>query len=218
MTFPPGLTAADGTARPLHLLDRETLPGWLQAQPEPVRQWVQAHAFEASPGSWLTLPADGGGDPGAILGVGERLDPFSYAHAPFALPAGDWRPAGVPDDGVREALAIGWGLGSYRFDRYKKAPRAPARLALEAGADALAVIAACRRVRDLVNTPTQDMGPDELEAAAREIADAHGGSVESIAGDELLKRNFPAIHAVGRASHRAPRLLQIGRASCRERV
>src|SRR5690606_17653850 len=71
------------------------------------------------------------------------------------------------------------------------------------------VLAACLRVRDLVNTPTQDMGPEELEAATRDLAKAHGGSFESIVGDALLAQNFPAIHAVGRASHRAPRLLKL---------
>ena len=211
MTLPPGLIAADAadSARPLHLLDREALPGWLEQQPEAVREWVRAHAFDAAPGSWLTLPGDGNGEPGAILGLGDPLDPFSYAHGPFALPTGDWRPAQAPGPDAVTALALGWGLGSYRFDRYRKAPREPARLAVDADEDTLAVIEACHRVRDLVNTPTQDMGPDELEAAARDLADAHGGQLESIAGDALLERNFPAIHAVGRASHRAPRLLHL---------
>ncbi len=211
MTLPPGLIAANAAdaAGALHLLDRDSLPDWLEQQPEGVREWVRAHSFDASPGSWLTLPGDGGGKPGAILGLGDRLDPFSYAHAPFALPAGDWRPAHAPDGAALAALALGWGLGSYRFDRYCKAPRAPARLAIDVDDETVAVIDACRRVRDLVNTPTQDMGPDELEAAARELANAQGGQLESIVGDELLERNFPAIHAVGRASHRAPRLLHL---------
>src|SRR5690554_2043919 len=210
MTFPPGLIAPGaGSARPLHLLDRDALPDWLARQPEPTRQWLQAHAFDAAPGSWLTLPGDGDGEPGAVLGLGDRHDPFSYAHAPFALPAGDWQPAQAPDEEVLAALILGWGLGSYRFDRYKTPPRAPARLAVDADDDTLAVIAACRRVRDLVNTPTQDMGPDELQAVAQDIANAHGGRLESIAGDELLTQDFPAIHAVGRASHRAPRLLHL---------
>jgi leucyl aminopeptidase len=76
-------------------------------------------------------------------------------------------------------------------------------------AEARDLLAACVRVRDLVNTPTEHMGPDELEAVARGIAQAHGAEFESIAGDALLERNFPAIHAVGRASHRAPRLLKL---------
>ncbi|MGY0634704.1 leucyl aminopeptidase family protein [Luteimonas sp. A478] len=211
MTLPPGLTtsAAAGSPRPLHLLDRESLSAWLDQQPSATRQWLEAHGFDAAPGTWLSLPTQDGSPPGAVLGLGDRLDPFSYAHAPFALPSGDWQPMQVPEDEARDALILGWGLGSYRFDRYKKAPRAPARLALEADAETLAVIAACSRVRDLVNTPTEDMGPEELETVARGIADAHGGRLQSIIGDELLQQNFPAIHAVGRASHRAPRLLHL---------
>ena len=76
-------------------------------------------------------------------------------------------------------------------------------------AETFDLLAACVRVRDLVNTPTEHMGPDELEAAARAIAQAHGAAIEVIAGDELLARNYPAIHAVGRASHRAPRLIEL---------
>src|SRR5690606_27096161 len=143
-------------------------------------------------------------------GVGDPLDPYAYAHAPAALPTGDWSLATTPEPAPLEALQLGWGLGTYRFTRYKPGGKAPAQLALDApDAEVVDVLAACVRVRDLVNTPTQDMGPDELEAATRAIAEAHGASFESIVGDELLAQNFPAIHAVGRASHRAPRLLKL---------
>src|SRR5690606_29714090 len=95
-------------------------------------------------------------------------------------------------------------------DRYKRASRAPAQLLLQTlDAEAVDVLQACARVRDWVNTPTQDMGPDELEAIARELAHAHGAELEVIAGDALLEQGFPAIHAVGRASHRAPRLIAL---------
>ncbi len=111
---------------------------------------------------------------------------------------------------TRHAIQLGWGLGAYRYTRYRDAPRAPARLALEALDDETSdILAACVRVRDLINTPTQDMGPEQLEQVVRELAQAHGAQFESIVGDELLQRNFPAIHAVGRASHRAPRLIAL---------
>src|SRR5690606_14559598 len=87
-----------------------------------------------------------------------------------------------------------------------------ARLVLPAdaaGSEAASLLAACLRVRDLVNTPTQDMGPEQLEAVALEIARAHGAQARVVRGDELLAENFPAIHAVGRASHRAPRLVEL---------
>lgn len=215
MTLPAGLTAPDAasTPRALHLVKRQTLHAWRQAQPVAVQHWLQAHEFNAAPGTWLPLPAADTQAPGAVLGIADPHDPMAYAHAPFALPRGDWQPVSPPEGDARQALLLGWGLGSYRFDRYRAAARPPARLVCgpQAAGDAetLAVLQACLRVRDLVNTPTEDMGPAQLEATARAIATAHGAQFDSIEGDALIAQNFPAIHAVGRASHRAPRLLRL---------
>ncbi|HBK47113.1 MAG TPA: leucyl aminopeptidase, partial [Xanthomonadaceae bacterium] len=138
------------------------------------------------------------------------LNRSSDLHAPHALPAGTvWTLATELDAATRATLQLGWGLGSYRFARYKKPLRAPAELAAVPAAETAALIQACLRVRDWVNTPTEDMGPEQLEAAARELAQAHGARVEVTAGDALLAVNFPTIHAVGRASHRAPRLIEL---------
>ena len=205
----PAYAAAGTPARPLYLLDRAGYPAWRDAQPAAVAGWLRAQPFDAAPGSAMLLPGSDG-IAGAVLGVGDRLDPYSYAHAPLALPEGAWTPHAALADDQRTALQLGWGLGSYRFDRYKRASRAPAQLLLEAlDAEAVDVLQACARVRDWVNTPTQDMGPDELEAIARQLAQDHGAELEVIAGDALLEQNFPAIHAVGRASHRAPRLIAL---------
>lgn len=126
------------------------------------------------------------------------------------LPVGAWAVQGEMTEEQRAALQLGWGLGAYRFSRYKKVGRAPAQLQLAAAdAEASDVLQACARVRDWVNTPTQDMGPEQLEAIARELASAHGAQIEVISGDDLLAQNFPTIHAVGRASHRAPRLIAL---------
>jgi leucyl aminopeptidase len=216
MTDPHGFAAAPGVnVRPLYLLSRDRLEGWRQLQPQAVAQWLMAHGFDASPGSMLALPAGDGMLAGAVLGVGDPLDPYSYAHAPYALPSGDWQVAGDVDAATRNALQLGWGLGSYRYSRYRDPPRAPARLLLgAAGEDGLDaetgdMLAACVRVRDLVNTPTEHLGPEQLEQVVRGIAQMHGAQFESIVGDALLQQNFPAIHAVGRGSHRAPRLLKL---------
>jgi len=200
---------AGNPPRDAHFIDRRRFPEWLAAQPPAIRAWLQAQDFRASPGSCVLLPGDDGCT-GAVLGIGDPLDPCAYAHAPSALPAGDWRPAGALDGDALRALQLGWGLGAYRFTRYKDGGRPLARLMLDAfDQEAGDVLTACVRVRDLVNTPTQDMGPVQLEAVAREVATAHGASFTSIVGDELLAQDFPAIHAVGRASHRAPRLLKL---------
>ena len=196
-------------ARPLHCIDKQGFEAWRQGLPPAQRAWLDAQGFVASPGTCALLPGPEG-MAGAVLGIGDARDPFAYAHAPFALPAGDWMPAAPMDAPARNALQLGWGLGGYRFDRYRVPPRMPARLALEAiDAETADVLAACLRVRDLVNTPTEHMGPQELEDVVRAIAQRHGARFEAIVGDALLARNFPAIHAVGRASHRAPRLLAL---------
>lgn len=198
------------TPRPFYLIHRDSFAAWRERQTPALAQWLQTHAFDAAPGSVLSLPGEDGGFAAAVLGIGDPLDPFSYAHAPSVLPPGLWQLDAKIDDEALRALHLGWGLGAYRFTRYREAPRAPAQLAVtEIDAETADLLHACARVRDLINTPTEDMGPEQLEAIAREIAQAHGASFESVVGDELLTRNFPAIHAVGRASHRAPRLIRL---------
>ena len=208
MTLPQGFAADSASALPLHVLDRTQLAAWLAQQPAAVAAWAQAQRFDAAPGSVLLVPgADGLA--AAVLGVGDREDAYAYAHGPFALPAGSrWRPEGL-SDAEQALLQLGWGLGSYRFARYRKPTRAAAELVATPSAEIADLIEACLRVRDWVNTPTEDMGPAQLEDAAREIAAAHGAQIEVITGDALLQRYFPTIHAVGRASHRAPRLIEL---------
>ena len=211
MTLPAGFaTSADaGAVHPLHVVDKAGFAAWRDAQPPAVQAWLAAQRFDGSAGTAQSWADAEGAIAGAVLGIGDALDAYSYAHAPLALPAGDWQVVGERDDAARQALQLGWGLGCYRFDRYKKNTRAPARLVDTFDAETLDVLAACMRVRDLVNTPTEHMGPDDLEALARELAASHGASVSVIAGDELLAQNYPAIHAVGRASHRAPRIIEL---------
>ncbi|WP_082672663.1 leucyl aminopeptidase family protein [Luteimonas abyssi] len=208
--LPAGLVrAADAgaadTIRTLHVIERDGLAAWRAQQDARTCAWLDAHGFTS--GGWIALPGDDG-LAGALLVVTDMRDPYAWAPMPVALPPGDWRVHGA--DAVADACVLGWGLGAYRFTRYRGAGRAPARLVLDAPHTAtLDVLAACNRVRDLVNTPTEDMGPDELEAVARDIATAHGATFDAVTGDALLAGNLPAIHAVGRASHRAPRLLQL---------
>ncbi len=193
-------------ARTLHVVTRDGCAAWRDAQPAAVRAWLEAQAFDAAPGALVLLPGDDG-VAGAAIGIGDPRDPDSYAHAPYGLPEGAWRVTGAHE---ADALQLGWGLGAYRFTRYKAAARRPAQLAVDAvDAEIVDLIAATTRVRDLVNTPTEHMGPAQMEDVVRDIAAAHGARFDSIVGDALLEENFPAIHAVGRASHRAPRLLQL---------
>ena len=206
----PGLTRNATRAHPFYCVRGDEFDSWLKLQLPTIGQWLDAQKYTASSGTLMLLPGENGIE-SAVVGIGDRLDPFTYAHAPYALPPGDWRLASELDAAAHRALLLGWGLGSYRFRRYKTPLREPAMLAIDADADAetLDVLAACVRVRDMVNTPTEDMGPDEMEGVVRTIAGQHGAEVEVIAGKDLIAQDYPAIHAVGRASHRAPRLIRL---------
>ena len=211
MTLPVGFATPDAatTPRPLHIVDKAGFAAWRDAQSPVVQAWLAAQRFDGSAGTAQSWANAEGAIGGAVIGIGDALDPHSYAHAPLALPGGDWQVVGDVDDLTRQALHLGWGLGCYRFDRYKKTTRAPARLVDTFDAEALDLLAACVRVRDLVNTPTEHMGPDDLESLARDLAARHGASITVVAGEDLLAQGYPAIHAVGRASHRAPRIIEL---------
>lgn len=175
--------------------------------------FAAASGFTAGVGEMCLLPSGDGSVSGALVGLGSGLDPWALSDLPLSLPAGVWSLDGVrdPDDAVQSCLA--WALGAYRFDRYRRQEeRVPARMVWPAGVDHAAVgrwVGAIEWVRDLVNTPAEDMGPSELEDAARGLAQRYGASLEVIVGEALSGRNYPAIYMVGRASPRAPRLIDI---------
>ncbi len=209
MTQITGFTTDASHALPLHVMEREQFAAWRAQQSPALVAWLDAQHFNGSGGSVVLLPGEAG-IAGAIVGIGDPGDAYAYAHAPFALPEGSvWQLAGDLPENIQTLLHLGWGLGSYRFARYRKPNRAPAQLVATPSAEVRDVITASLRVRDWVNTPTEDMGPQQLEDAARELASTHGARIEVITGDALLEQNFPAIHAVGRASHRAPRLIAL---------
>src|SRR5262249_48911041 len=136
---------------------------------------------------------------------------YGLSSLPLRLPEADYAldARGLALDDADAAL--GWALGSYQFTRYRKASRKAARLAVtdEIANAVRPIVEATFRVRDLVNTPTEDMGPGELAGEVRDLAGRFGASYREWVGDELLASNFPTIHAVGRASHRAPRLAEL---------
>ena len=175
------------------------------------RRWLEQTGFEPKPARCALLP-DGNGRLARVLVAIDPADPLgALAGLPYALPAGSYHLAEQGALGDTLLAALGWALGAYRFERYRKGGRAPATLAVPA-ADLAALaplVEATARVRDLVNTPTEDMGPDHLADVVKQLAKVYKAKLREWVGDELLKANFPTIHAVGRASHRAPRLVEL---------
>jgi len=182
--------------------------------PAPARQFAAANGFTAKPGACLALPAADGKIAGVLFGLEDEAsksrDLFRPGTLPSLLPVGVYRFANAPHD-VRLA-ALAFALGCYRFDRYRKADASEVRLVPPDGidiADVARMADGAMLARDLINTPANDMGPAELELAARSLAKRFGASLTAIVGDDLLTQNFPLIHAVGLASHRAPRLIDL---------
>ncbi len=211
------LTFSDDTAsaKPLFLVTTDGLDAWLEGQSPAVQAWVKAAGFKGKAGAVLLMP-DGDGIAGAVGGLGSKTDRarkrFVAGALRSKLPDGVWRFACDLEGRDLDEAALGWLFAGYRFDRFAKAPAPKATLVAPGGVDAdrLERIAAGEALaRDLINTPASHMGPDELEAAARDLAEAQGASIEVIAGEALLEQNFPMIHAVGRASPRAPRLIDM---------
>lgn len=199
-------------ATALHLVSNDGLEAWLKAQPARARAAAAAQGFEARPNQLAILPGERD-HWSAAVGVAkpEALGPWDLARAAEALPEGRYRLDGTAPG----QAALGWLLGQYVFDRYKAPPSArgprilltpePARID-----EAVALAEATALVRDLVNTPAGDLGPAELEAAARAAAEPFGAAVTVTAG-AALDEGYPMIAAVGRAATeaRAPRLIEL---------
>jgi leucyl aminopeptidase len=189
----------------------EDIRGQLDAR---ARAYVAAAGFEPKAGRHLLVPGPQGEIAGVLFAVEAADDPHLDLFRPGALagllPAGSYRFANAPHDSRLAALAFA--LGSYRFARYRKQNGPEVRLELPGNADGAElgrIVEAVFLARDLINTPANDMGPAELEEAVRKLAARHGASVRAVVGDDLLKENFPLIHAVGRAAARAPRLIDL---------
>jgi leucyl aminopeptidase len=207
--FSAGGSAA---AIPIWFVTAATYKDVRQRLPAAARAFADAAGFEPKPGQCLALPGEGGLS-GILFGLengDDAKDLFLPGRLPQLLPAGVYRFANDPHDMRLAALAFA--LGAYRFTRYHKSEGRKIGLDLPQSLDRdelERVVEAVTLVRDLVNTPANDMGPADLEEAARTLAAKHGAGVKATIGDDLLAENFPLIHAVGRAAARAPRLIDL---------
>jgi leucyl aminopeptidase len=173
------------------------------------RRWAEANGFAGQPGAFCLLPDAQGATARVVCGFDPASPPLALGAFPYRLPGGDYRlDAGAlsPHD-----AALGWALGSYHFARYREPHAEPARLVLPRAVldDVAPTVEAIARVRDLVNTPAQDMGPAEVCGAVREVAERFGAKCREWSGDGLLEAGFPTVHAVGRASPRASRVIEL---------
>ncbi|WP_320819007.1 leucyl aminopeptidase family protein [Thalassolituus sp.] len=195
---------------PLSLIEKADYERWLAEQPASTSNWLKNSGYKGS-GTALIPAADGA--LGQVVFACESLDDFfACGQLASTLPAGIYTPDRAFDTNQLTAIAFAWGVGAYRFDRYTEKASAEALLALP---DALAIAEAERliegtfRVRDLINTPAADMMPQDLSAQVKALAGEFNADFDEIVGDALLQENYPMIHAVGRASAHAPRLLDL---------
>ncbi|WP_299147180.1 M17 family metallopeptidase [uncultured Tateyamaria sp.] len=213
--MPLTFAAPDAAAIPLHLLAEDAVQPWLDTQSDTVKHWASAQGFTGAIGQALTCPGADGISVAAI-GYGtaatRKRGRFHLAAGATRLPSGTYDLKHTLDADTRDVEALGWLLAAYRFDRYKDQSAMKAALIAPEGTDATRIEAIANGEalsRTLINTPASDMGPPDLEQAARDLAEKFNAQISIIAGDDLLAQNFPMIHTVGRAADRAPRLIDM---------
>lgn len=199
-------------AVPVHAVDSGSFADAVASAPAITRRWLASVGFQAKPDTYALVPDAAGALACVWVGVRGAAHPWALAALPKALPAGTYC---LGEQGLAvdpEAAAFSWSLGAYVFDRYKPATAKARTLVLapsEAVERGVRIAQAVAATRNLINTPAEHLGPAELAEAAKAVAKQHGAKFRQVVGDALLKSNFPAIHAVGRAATRAPRLIEL---------
>ncbi|MGB3519802.1 MAG: leucyl aminopeptidase family protein [Elainellaceae cyanobacterium] len=192
---------------PIQLITKEQL-----TQLPPSQQaWLKTTGFTAEPGTYGLIPGTDGELEKVVVGRPDPLDLWALGTCAQALPPHTYKLDDALSADESTQLALGWHLGQYQFTRYKKGTPLPS-LEFPSGGDRAyvdAAVEATTLVRDLINTPAADLGPTQLEAQARSLANTYDAHLTVIGGDDLLTHNYPMIHAVGKASVDAPRLLDL---------
>ena len=203
------------------LITEDSFEKWKASQSAELQQWLAINKYKGK--GLLVLPHSNTGSIQAVFGLDSLEDFFLAGDLPTLLPASTYAAdfsnlgsSNTIDEETLELLkfrfSVSWGLAAYQFEQYKKADKTVATLAIEDEsllAEAQNVVAALSLTRDLINTPSNDMMPEDLAHALHALAQSFGGSYNEVVGDELLDQNYPLIHAVGRASENAPRLLEL---------
>ena len=206
-------TKSDSKTIPITPVETAVFDAWLKRESKETQAWVRSCGFTAKPGQMSFVSGVSGSLSKVLLGVENHNGMWDYAGLPGRLPAGSYSLNARMSMAGATAAATGWALGRYRFENYKsrKSSKFPT-LVWPARADKTrvnAMVGAISLVRDLINTPAEDMGPSQLELAARNLAKKFNANIKVISGERLIKQNFPTIHAVGRASDDPPRLIDL---------
>jgi len=205
-------TRTKSPSLPIFLIEQKGWKEWLKRGKPHLLAWADASRFSAEPGTHCLLPDEEGVPMGVAVGVRAPIDRWALGGLPDQLAPGAYHLETPVDAATADALYLGWLLGSYRFTRYKHPTRKLPTLTPPANASVKHVeefAAAIHQARDLINTPANDMGPAELAAAARDVAESFAAEYREIVGEDLVRQNYPAIYEVGKASSREPRLVDI---------
>ncbi|PPR18809.1 MAG: putative cytosol aminopeptidase [Alphaproteobacteria bacterium MarineAlpha9_Bin7] len=206
-------TGENHDAIPIVLAEEETWQDWRAGAGSYTNTWLDSIQFLPKSGETCLIPRPDGKLDRIVVGTGKAPDLWSLARLPFQLPQGTYVLDGCcPDVTANGGLPLGWALGAYQFTRYKEARRPPAQLVVEDKdvlSEARRLASATYLVRDLINTPANDMGPSELAMVAEEIAGVGGAAMTVISGEDLIQQGYPTIFAVGQGSARLPRLIDL---------
>jgi leucyl aminopeptidase len=197
----------------LTLIPTDDLPSWLANQSEVIQHWIRQTGFTAKSDTISLIPTPEGKLEQVLAGCKRVEDFWAVGALPKLLPAGNYALTNTLTSMQHQRIGIAWELGAYQFERYKKSDKTIAKLVGFSELQQTAITTYVKShylVRDLINTPMEDMGPTELAAAADALCASYSGaSIKHIVGDELLTQNYPAIHTVGRASSHEPRLIDL---------
>ncbi|MDF2690378.1 MAG: leucyl aminopeptidase [Gammaproteobacteria bacterium] len=193
-------------------IDQAHYSAWLKQQDALTQQWLATVSFNAEPGQICCIPDATGHIKQVLVGVNPQNSLWSLADCPKQLPAGSYELQDQFALLCAEQAALGWGLASYRFDRYSSNKQTSYRQLIIDSAllkKVTAVLEACYWVRNLINTPAEDMGPEHLSSQARNLAERYQAQFTEIVGKDLLNQGYAGIYTVGRAAVQAPRLIDI---------
>lgn len=201
------LTCFSTTAKhstPITLVIQKNFPAWLKKQNTFTKKYLESVQFRGE--GYILLPDASGKIAQVICCIADENNFWSVGNLSISLPEGVYHFVSE----ISDQFYVAWGLGAYQFTKYKKASRKPAQLVLpKKHEEILNIVESIYFVRDLINVPTDDMGPSELATAATQLAKKFKAQIKHIVGENLLKQNYPLIYAVGRASDDAPRLIDI---------